>query len=172
MKFAQVLFVLAICLAFVGCVSRTETAPLVRVQTTPAAMAGCAPSARAVAPGYALAVAEPVGVASEVGPMEYARAIAGAPGNAIGCATETTGKIIVHVGGDVRDGINCWLDSLKPTPSVRYLYAQPAAVESPSCGCGRSCRIPSVPQQPAPIPLPADPVNPNDPPESIPAFRR
>ncbi len=115
-------------------------------------MAGYAPSARAVAPGYTLAVAEPVGVASEVGPMEHARAVAGIPGNALGCGTAAAGRIVTHVGEDIRDGINCWLDSMKPTPSLRYLYQRPAAATSPECGCGPTCGVPSP--QPTPIPLP------------------
>lgn len=137
--------------ASAGCVGRTETAPLVRVPVQPSAQAGCSPSARAVAPGYTFALADPVGVASEVGPVEHARAIAGIPGNAIGCATSAAGRIIVHVGEDVRDGVNCWLDSMKPTPSVRYLYQQPAAAAAPACGgCGPTCGVPT----PTPIPLP------------------
>lgn len=169
MKFISLAIVLAASV-FAGCVSRTDAAPLVRVQNAPAAMAGCAPAARAVAPGYSLAVADPTGVVSEVGPLEHARAALAIPGSVVECTGKAVGEAI-GVGGR-------WLRCVggailpTPTPSVRYTYGygSPAANASPCCG--RACGVPTSPNAPTPIPLPVDPANPNDPPESIPAFRR
>lgn len=150
-------FALAFVLAFMavysmGCASRTDTAPLVRVPTA-SAVAGCAPSARAVEPGYTLVVAEPTGVVSEVGVRENIDSLIDVPPEAVGCLWDGAHQM----GADALGAIDCFLHKLnpkKPTPSVRYTYgSQPAAVAAPSC-CGNRC---GLPQTPTPIPLPPPP---------------
>lgn len=158
-RFARSLFsALALCALAspaVGCASRTDTAPLVRVPTQPSAVSDCAPAARAVAPAYALAVADPTGVQSTVGPSERARAAVAMPGGWVKCGATWLYKVGVATG----EGLQClgesFVNPFDPPASVRYTYGSQPAVTSPGC-CGSRCAPPSGPT-PLPLPLPQGP---------------